>query len=142
MDVTTLKQLLFSPQEGRRAQDALTQAKSAGIPIHNLLDGTLLSCFLEKEITKFSSCSQTHLPHHRYDFRLNEDFSFSMEIMQLNENAATPSKAEDLSGSWELVHLGAEEVVIKLKGTTIVKLLNKEALLKISHENIDWIDKL
>jgi len=142
MDVTALRKLLFEQQEGVQAQAALTKAKASGISLHNLLEGTILNDFLEKEITKFSAAEQMHLPHQRYDFRLNEDFSFNMEVIQLHKEAAMPTTAEDLSGYWELVRLEDKEVVLKLNGRKAAKPSQKDAYIKISHENIGWFDEI
>lgn len=142
MDVVTLRKLLFERAGKAEAQHALRKAKDAGISLHNLLEGTILDGFLDKEITKFSACDITHLPNQRYDFRLNDDFSFSMEISQLDKEAAMPIETNDVSGNWELMELNDEEFVLKLNASTLASQLQEGAYLKVSHQDIGWIDKI
>ena len=142
MDVVALKKLLFESKGKDQAQYALKKAKDAGISLHNLLEGTILDGFLDKEITKFSACKTTQLPNQRYDFRLNEDFSFCMEIIELDREAAMPVGTKDVSGNWELVQLDDEAFVLKLKGEYLNRASQKEAYLKVSHQDINWVDKI
>jgi len=139
MDVDALRKRLFEGRENDWAHEALREAISAGISLYHLLEGTILNGFLDKEITKFSECSITNLPNHRYDFRLNVDFSFMMMIFQLDKDAAMPITQEEIQGHWELIRIDEEAFILKLQGNPI---LENRSYLKVSQQSIGWLDKI
>ena len=139
MDASAYREKLLTPQE-ITAQQTLSQAKAAGYSLHQVLKGTLLDDFLNKEITKFSVCNQQQLPQKRYDFNLGEDFSYRLEIMDLDRHAAKPIKHQQWEGHWELVQLNKENVILKLKQNHGNSDLTEPRFIRISHQEIDWID--
>lgn len=124
------------------AQQALTEAQKVGISLQDLLEGTLLNDFLGKEITKFSACKERHIPNQRYDFQLNEDFSFQLEVIQLETEAAMPTQTERMNGNWELMRLNDSEFVIKLQDHPRENSVKTPNFLRVTHEEIGWIDRI
>lgn len=142
MNVAEFRKQLFESNTNMQVQNTLKEAQASGISLHDLLEGTLLDGFLEKEITKFSTCEEKRLPQQRYDVRLNQDFSFNLEIFELQPDAAMPTGTEELKGNWELMHLNDEGFIVKLMSEKSGTPPNKRPFLKITHEDIGWIDKI
>ena len=142
MDVMEFRRQLLEDKTADKAQNALTEAKKIGISLQDLLEGTLLNDFLGKEITKFSECDERHLPHQRYDFQLNEDFSFQLEVIQLETEAAMPTKTEKMNGNWELMRLDDDEFILKLQDTPRKNSTKTPAFLRVTHEEIEWVDRI
>ncbi|MGB0523182.1 MAG: hypothetical protein ACPGJS_09490 [Flammeovirgaceae bacterium] len=133
---------MFESKSAEVAQNTLRAAKRSGISLHELLKGTLLNDFLGKEITKFSACEAWNIPHQRYDFQLKDDFSFQLEVMQLENEAAMPTQSTAIQGYWELMHLNEDEFVLKLQEPLTKNTDEKTSFLKVTPQNIGWLDNI